>query len=209
MPAKFQLLADHPALDFVNTLDDRFLASGTIDLLHTYDDLLAFVQQSGLLDSARIRTLKARASDSAARRVLSSALRVREALATVFYGSLGDPDKDAGEALEVLQRQYSVALEHQRLAPQRRLSKTARMAGAAWVWRSPQPHLELPVWLLTQSAVALLTSSAMQHVHACASDRCRWLFLDISKNHSRRWCDMTICGNRMKAHRFHARHEAR
>jgi predicted RNA-binding Zn ribbon-like protein len=209
MPAKFQLFADHPALDFVNTLDDRFLASGTIELLHSYEDLLTFAQQSGLLDGASIKALKVRASDAAARRVLSSALRVREALAKLFYGPSSDFDKEASDALEVLQLQYSAALEHQHLAPLRGLSKTARMAGAKWVWKSPQPRLELPVWLITQSAIALLTSSDMLHVHACASERCRWLFLDTSKNHSRRWCDMTICGNRMKARRFHARHEAR
>jgi predicted RNA-binding Zn ribbon-like protein len=208
MPAKFQLFADHPVLDFVNTLDDRFLASGTIEMLHDYEDLLAFGQQSGLLDAASIKALKVKASDAAARRVLRSALEVREALACVFYGPLNGPDKDASDALEILQRQYSAALEHQRLAPQGGLSKTTRVAGAIWVWKSPEPRLELPVWLITQSAVALLTSSAMEHVHACASERCRWLFLDTSKNHSRRWCDMTICGNRMKARRFHARREA-
>jgi predicted RNA-binding Zn ribbon-like protein len=209
MPAKFQLLADHPALDFVNTLDDRFLASGTIEMLHSYDDLLAFAQQSGLLDAASIEALRAKASDAVGKRVLDSALRVREALACVFYGSLSGPGKDASNALEVLQRQYSVALKHQRLAPQSGSSKLRRMAGAAWAWKSPQPRLELPVWLITQSAVGLLTSRAMEHVHACASERCRWLFLDTSKNHSRRWCDMTLCGNRMKARRFHARREVK
>jgi predicted RNA-binding Zn ribbon-like protein len=209
MPAKFQLFADHPALDFVNTLDDRFLASGTIEMLHSYDDLLAFAHQAGLLDATSIKALKTKASAAAARRVLSSALRVREALASVFYGPLSGPDKDTSEALQVLQRQYSVALEHRRLVPQTGASKMQRTAGATWVWKSAEPRLELPVWLITQSAIALLTSSAMEHVHACASERCRWLFLDASKNHSRRWCDMTICGNRMKARRFHARHEAK
>jgi predicted RNA-binding Zn ribbon-like protein len=49
--------------------------------------------------------------------------------------------------------------------------------------------------------MSLLTSDAMEHVHACKSETCRWVFLDTSKNHSRRWCDMKICGNRMKARR--------
>jgi predicted RNA-binding Zn ribbon-like protein len=209
MPAKFQLFADHPALDFVNTLDDRFLASGTIEMLHGYEDLLAFAQQSGLLDATSSKALKANASSAAARRVLGSALSVREALASAFYGFLDGHGKDECDALEVIQHYYSVALEHQRLAPQSGASKLRRMAGATWVWRSPEPRLELPVWLITLSAVGLLTSAAFEHVHACASERCRWLFLDTSKNHSRRWCDMTICGNRMKARRFHDRHEAK
>jgi predicted RNA-binding Zn ribbon-like protein len=45
-------------------------------------------------------------------------------------------------------------------------------------------------------------------VRACGADTCRWLFLDTSRNHTRRWCDMKVCGNRMKARRFHERHEA-
>jgi len=41
----------------------------------------------------------------------------------------------------------------------------------------------------------------------CAADDCAWVFLDTSKNHSRRWCDMKACGNRAKARRFNARQQ--
>jgi hypothetical protein len=58
---------------------------------------------------------------------------------------------------------------------------------------------------LAQSAARLVTSDEINRVRACASKTCRWLFIDASKNHSRRWCDMKICGNRMKARRFSAR----
>ena len=64
------------------------------------------------------------------------------------------------------------------------------------------------MWLLAQSAAELLTSASMEQVRACDADTCRWLFLDTSRNHTRRWCDMKVCGNRMKARRFQARHEA-
>ena len=56
----------------------------------------------------------------------------------------------------------------------------------AWDWSRFATRLELPVWVLAQSAAYLLTSSAMDHVHQCTSETCRWLFLDSSKNHSRR-----------------------
>jgi predicted RNA-binding Zn ribbon-like protein len=46
----------------------------------------------------------------------------------------------------------------------------------------------------------------MRLLRVCEKPDCRWLFLDTSKNHSRRWCDMKICGNRMKARRFKAQH---
>jgi predicted RNA-binding Zn ribbon-like protein len=53
-----------------------------------------------------------------------------------------------------------------------------------------------------------MTSEELARVSSCGADTCRWLFLDTSRNHSRRWCDMKVCGNRMKARRFQARHEA-
>jgi predicted RNA-binding Zn ribbon-like protein len=42
-------------------------------------------------------------------------------------------------------------------------------------------------------------------VRACFSKTCEWFFLDTSKNHHRRWCDMTRCGNRAKVQRFYER----
>jgi len=62
--------------------------------------------------------------------------------------------------------------------------------------------------MLALSAAGLMTSPEMARVRACGSSDCRWLFLDTSKNHTRRWCDMKICGNRMKARRFKALHAA-
>ena len=72
-----------------------------------------------------------------------------------------------------------------------------------WVWAAQQ-DAELPLWTLAMSAGDLMTSEAVDRVRACDNAECRWLFLDTSKNHTRRWCDMKVCGNRMKARRFKA-----
>ena len=53
----FQLVAGHPALDLVNTLDWRFRANGAEELLSGYDDLLRFAAQSGILTSKQIRQI--------------------------------------------------------------------------------------------------------------------------------------------------------
>ena len=55
------------------------------------------------------------------------------------------------------------------------------------------------------SAVELLTSPRRERVRTCGAETCLWLFLDTSKNGSRRWCDMNQCGNRTKARRFYRR----
>ena len=53
-----------------------------------------------------------------------------------------------------------------------------------------------------------MTSDRLTQVRECADDTCGWLFLDLSKNASRRWCNMADCGNRAKARRYRARKKA-
>src|SRR5437867_266741 len=81
----------------------------------------------------------------------------------------------------------------------------------------PIDHLrtygDLIAWARQAGAVApgvaralLAEAAARTRWRACAADTCEWLFLDRTKNRTRRWCDMKICGNRAKARRFRARH---
>src|ERR1700722_5116960 len=79
----FELIAGHPALDLVNTLDWRFRKKGTEELLKTYDDLLQFTEQSKLLTPKQTRELRRPASQ----RTLLRSRELREALADIFYGS--------------------------------------------------------------------------------------------------------------------------
>jgi predicted RNA-binding Zn ribbon-like protein len=204
MPEPFQLVAAHPALDFVNTLDNRFVANGAKELLPGYDDLLAFADQSALLNPRQIGALRKQSQSRPASKALARAHTLREALSSAFYGiaTRGRPPLDSLKRIE----EFSlVARSH------RQLVWAARGAGdelgprAAWVWESPDDAAELPLWSIAESAVNLLTSHLIDQVHECGSPTCRWLFLDTSKNHTRRWCDMAICGNRMKARRFQAR----
>ena len=65
---------------------------------------------------------------------------------------------------------------------------------------------ERVLWPVVWSAANLLTSRILERVGQCADDRgCGWLFMDLSRNRSRRWCDMKDCGNRDKVRRYYAR----
>jgi predicted RNA-binding Zn ribbon-like protein len=55
------------------------------------------------------------------------------------------------------------------------------------------------------SAASLLTSDSLDLVKVCGGDTCGWMFVDRSKNHSRRWCTMKDCGNVAKVRRFRGR----
>ena len=76
-----------------------------------------------------------------------------------------------------------------------------------WDWGASATNPDLPVWRLALEASHLMVSDSMNRLRSCECETCRWLFLDTSKNHSRRWCDMKVCGNRMKARRFQARRD--
>ena len=58
---------------------------------------------------------------------------------------------------------------------------------------------------IIKSAADLLVSPELKRVKQCADDACGWLFMDKSRNNSRRWCSMKDCGNRAKAHRHYLR----
>lgn len=52
-----------------------------------------------------------------------------------------------------------------------------------------------------------MADGSWANMKACRSDTCRWAFYDTSKNHSKTWCSMSVCGNRAKARSFRERHE--
>jgi predicted RNA-binding Zn ribbon-like protein len=202
--ARFTLNGGHPVLDFVNTLDNRFLEDGPVELLESYADLIRFMQQTGLLGAAPAKLLIAAAKDGAQRRALRAALALREAIAAVLYSAV-DGSVPTIDQVRKLERFCLDAYRHRQLRWQHAPQPGGARAGAVWVFDT---HVELPVWMLAQAASELMASTALDRLRACGSETCRWLFLDTSKNHTRRWCDMKICGNRMKARRFSARRRA-
>ncbi|MGA8085727.1 MAG: CGNR zinc finger domain-containing protein [Terracidiphilus sp.] len=194
----FELIAGNAALDLVNTLDWRFREEPPPEeLLRDYDDLAYFSAQSGLISDALARRLIRNVSESKAAHVVVAVRELREAAALVLYAAL-DGDEVPGSAVASLERNFKRARDSQRLQ---------KVAGKLdWEFSQGNSLPELPLWLLSLRAAELVTSDEMERVRACGNAECRWLFLDTSKNHTRRWCDMKICGNRMKARRFKAQH---
>jgi predicted RNA-binding Zn ribbon-like protein len=78
--------------------------------------------------------------------------------------------------------------------------------GFAWDWIDRPDDFDQILWPVARSVSELLTSPHLDRVRKCADDRgCGYLFLDKSKNRSRRWCSMGSCGNRAKAQRHYER----
>ncbi|MFL6426891.1 MAG: CGNR zinc finger domain-containing protein [Acidobacteriaceae bacterium] len=194
--ALFKLNAEHVALDLVNTLDDRYTPGGPRELLPTYADLLRFCRQSDILthaEGARLSTL----SEPSQEKGLHAAIELRELFARVFY-RWAEGASPSVEDRMALQRWAAACARH------RELRWTD--GHLVWAWKALAGNAEFPALVIAQHALDLLLAKDPPRLHACASDTCRWLFLDTSKNHTRRWCDMKICGNRAKARRYNAAH---
>jgi predicted RNA-binding Zn ribbon-like protein len=97
----------------------------------------------------------------------------------------------------VLNRSLQHAGQHGRIV------QTAKQF--VWSWQTPEEHLDSVQWPIAQAAADLLLSDDLSYVRECAADDCAWLFMDKTKNHGRRWCDMKTCGNRDKARRYYQR----
>jgi predicted RNA-binding Zn ribbon-like protein len=195
----FQLVAGHPALDFVNTVDWRWDPRRRTDLLDSFEDLVAWARQAGIVTAAEARAFTTTAAPDArsASRALPRARRFREALGRIFEAAANDA-RPAPRDLRLFNAFLSAALRRRRLA--------LRGTGYKWSWApSNTPTLDPLLSPVVLAAAELLTSPQHLKIRACAAEDCGWLFLDTSRSGRRRWCTMQSCGNRAKARRFYAR----
>jgi predicted RNA-binding Zn ribbon-like protein len=194
---RFELMGGAVCLDFANTLDDRFSAEPK-ELLPHYVDLARFAEDTGMLSDLQVDRLMTRSMQQpdTAKRALASAIQLREAISEIFYALVRKKPVPAA-AVVILNQHVQEAAQHLALVAGRRHFE--------WKFESDSYDLFAPLWPIARDAAELLASERLEFVRACASKTCEWLFLDESKNHRRRWCDMTKCGNRAKVKRFYTR----
>jgi len=191
------LAGGHPALNLVNSLDNRYRADGPHEMLTGFGELVRFLQETALITPEQAQLLKKKPDPQAAEHALTSVRELREASAAVLYAVVAKKTPPA-EDLRTLERYFLEADRHRQLTWQ---------DGASWKWNIDESSPQLAVWILSRSVCELLFCAQLARIRSCDADTCRWLFLDTSKNHTRRWCNMRVCGNRMKARRFQARRE--
>jgi predicted RNA-binding Zn ribbon-like protein len=196
--ATLNLESGRVCLDFANT-NDWHASERPVETLKTYVDLVNWAEARRLLSRAeakRLRQAGARQPE-AAEAVRAEAARFREAMYAVFLAHIRGRPAGAND-LATLDAGLERALAHARVRPEGE--------GFAWQWAGPPDALDRMLWPIGHSAAELLTSPELERVGQCADERgCGWLFLDTTKNRSRRWCAMKDCGNRAKARRHYAR----
>jgi predicted RNA-binding Zn ribbon-like protein len=201
-PAGPKLVGGRLCLDFVNTVSGRRRGRPLRERLLSYGDLVDWARRAGALSGAEAARLR-RAAATRARAAVSAlarARRLREALYRTLRARLrGLPP--ARSALRALNAELAEARAHQRLVP--------RGAGFAWEWPRGQGDLGRAIWPLARSGAELLSSPDLDRVRQCGGEACGWMFVDATRNGSRRWCDMRDCGNVAKVRRFRERARGR
>lgn len=188
-------------VDFVNTVDWH-ASTRPVSRLMTYDDLVTWGRQIGLVEEVEAQQLRvaAIADPLAAAATLQRATTLREALYRIFVAHIHHQPAAAAD-MDILNTMLLDCWSRLRLVqtPQH----------FTWAWREGLAS-ERMLWSITRAAVNLLTSTSLDRLGQCADERgCGWLFLDLSKNRSRRWCDINDCGNYAKARRHYQRIRAR
>jgi predicted RNA-binding Zn ribbon-like protein len=163
-----------------------------------FPDLIDWLEAAGAVTKAQAAKLRAAGARSpqAAQQLWARAIELREALARVLLART-EGRTAAGEDLRVIDAEYG------RTASFARLTSTAQ--GYAWTVDPKAGALDAALRPLVESAISLLTSDRLARVRRCGNSTCYWLFVDETKNCSRRWCEMASCGNLMKVRRHRAK----
>lgn len=185
-------------LDFVNTTEWH-ASDHPQELINSYADLTAWAKKIGLLTEQETQRLLQKAANNSAEAtaILKQAIDLREAIYRIF-SAIDEGHSPNGSDLAILNSALQETLPHLQIVE----SKDS----FTWVWRGDKDALDKMLWPIARSAADLLTSESLARVKVCEDDRgCGYVFLDLSKNRSRRWCDMRGCGNRAKVRRHRRR----
>jgi predicted RNA-binding Zn ribbon-like protein len=200
-----RLVGGNLALDFVNTRGGQPRPSPEDEALHDYNDLVAWARYVGILTETEARRLlrQARQNPDRAQDTYERAVKVRSYLYDLFRAvTMGRPPP--GRCLAALRNDEAEALARAELV--------GGDGGFAWSW-AHDDDLARPLRPVVHAGVELLTAGSLKQVNPLTRvkrcDGCQWLFLDESKNRSRRWCSMEDCGTDEKVRRYVARRAAR
>jgi predicted RNA-binding Zn ribbon-like protein len=196
--ANLDLVGGTLALDFANTGERQLDSPDAPERLGTYEDLVVFARRTGLVGEERAAELieEGRRRPAAAAAVTVRARELRDAIYAVFSEVALERRPEASD-IAVVNRYLAEGMRYRRLEPDERC--------CGWVWTAGEEPLAQVLWPIVNDAAELLVEGELERVKRCGSETCAWLFVDLSRNRSRRWCDMKDCGNRAKARRHYAR----
>jgi predicted RNA-binding Zn ribbon-like protein len=196
-PRPLPVVGGHLCLDFANTVDHPE-GPTRWDHISTYDDLLDWSRAAGTITQQQADQLGQCAARDAgeADAALQSAHQLRDVLNDVFGAVVDRPEQVAAHWVRL--RSFVTAA-----AASTEVDITSRPP--RWTWTGVG-DLVVVMHPVAAAAADLLGSEDLSRLKRCPG--CSWLFLDRSRNHSRRWCDMGDCGTVAKSRRYVTRRSA-
>jgi len=190
-------IGGHIALDFANTAGWH-ASEERSEWLTSYDEWLAWIRASGVIPPSRVASLEAegRRHPARAARALAEVLELRELVYRVFTAIAHGRAPSTPD----LSRMHAAGIAALTAAEPR-----WGRVGLSLHWPGGEPDLLGPVHPVMLAARELLASGSLPRLRQCGNSPCGWLFLDQSKNGSRRWCSSAECGNATRVRRFRAR----
>jgi predicted RNA-binding Zn ribbon-like protein len=187
----YKVIAGELCLDFANTVSWRG-QDREHEWLHNVSNYIIWGHMVGLLSTEEVAVLELAAEQKPeiADVMLTRAKALREAINRIFSNLSHDKVPEDID-ISLLNELMSEALHHLRVEQQNGLFH--------WSWSVRDAGVDRLIWPAVWSAANLLMSDEVNRLGTC--EGCNWLFIDTSRNHSRRWCTMEDCGNRAKVRR--------
>jgi predicted RNA-binding Zn ribbon-like protein len=183
------------SIDFVTTVDYR-LSEHPTETLTSYERFLTWAVENSIIDHPTADKLVETETDP--EQALSRVRELRELLYRLLSAA-SRKERVAEEDLDCFNRYLAEAMSNIRI--------TQTDGGFEWFCCPGGNGSDSVLYPIVKSAADLLVSARLDRIRVCANPQCGWLFLDSSRNRSRRWCSMDSCGNRAKARRFYQRHQ--
>jgi predicted RNA-binding Zn ribbon-like protein len=184
------------ALDLVNTVSGW--NSDPEDWVPDIASFLVWARTCGVLDEGEQNAAARHAKDSpaAAERVLASVRELRIALKGLIDSFEHRKAAALSDLSVVDEWRRRLALSEQIVVRRNKIDFAINRDISA---------LELPGLRVTAAALSFLKNVPTARIKTCRARDCGWKFVDQSRNRSRRWCDMAVCGNLAKTRQYRAR----
>lgn len=189
---RFSHVSGSSVLDVINTIQWRLDPDQRTDDLETYEEVLYWCVESGLMTTIESHDLKTSAQKypQRAESELDAVISVRE----WAYGALFEKSADA---LDLLTTQHRDAIVAAHLQPN----------GDEFAWVDRELTLATPRNRIVRGLVDFMTHNNLEHLHQCEDRACGWVYLDTSPRRNRRWCVASDCGDRNRARTYYARNK--
>jgi len=180
------------SLNFLNTVEYRH-EEFAVDFIHHYLDLITWAHFADAVGDSQKELLQGLSQEKSneAIKIYYEAIQLREAMYEYIINLINRENVDP-VSMHIINQWISRAFSNLELHLVDR--------NVVLDWNAEKFGLESVLWPIIKSFVDLVTLTNHKRIKQCSN--CGWIFVDNSKNSSRRWCSMEICGNRVKARRF-------